>query len=73
MWNVNQVFDGMTPICVYLKSREFPEDEIDTKMISLLGPIYKMIDAMLYKKGFSMPFLRCVAQPKTTTILREVH
>lgn len=36
-------------------------------------PTYSIIDDILYKKDFSMPFLKCVAPPETTTILRVLH
>lgn len=38
-----------------------------------LAPSYTLIVGILYKKGFSTPFLICTATPETTTILRELH
>lgn len=37
-----------------------------------MDPNYKIIDGTLYKKGFSIPFLRCVAHPEIVTIIKEV-
>ena len=32
-----------------------------------------MLDNMLYKRGFSMQLLKCVAEPDASNILKEIH
>ena len=34
---------------------------------------YVLIDEVLYKRGFSLPYLRCLAPDEANYILREVH
>lgn len=71
--SIDKAGDWVTHISTYLESGELPEDEVNAKRITRLTPNYRIINGMLYKKGFSMPFFRCGAKPETITILREVH
>ena len=32
-----------------------------------------MLDNKIYKRGFSMPLLKCVAEPDASNILKEIH
>lgn len=50
----------MTLIRVDLESGELLDDEVNAKRIKRLALNYKIIDRTPYKKGFSMPYFRCV-------------
>ena len=34
---------------------------------------YVLMDEVLYKRGFSQPYLRCLPPDKTNYVLREIH
>ena len=34
---------------------------------------YVLIDEVLYKRGFSQPYLRCLAPDKSNYVLKEIH
>ena len=63
----------MTPIIDYLLNGTLPEDRDEAQRLINQLPRYTMLDNKLYRRGFSMPLLKCVAEPETTCILKEVH
>ena len=36
-------------------------------------PRYTMLDGKLYRRGYSIPLLKCVAEPEKINILKEIH
>lgn len=61
------------PIKAFLGTGVEPLEEAEAKRMRRIDLSYTLIDGILYKKGSSTPFLRCVAQLETTTIRRELH
>ena len=75
-WEVELVEDTptwMTPIIAYLLNGTLPEDENEARRLMYQLPRYTMLDNKLYRRGFSMPLLKCVAEPEATCILKEIH
>ena len=63
----------MTPIVVYLKDGRLLEDKDEARRLKIRATKYVLIDEVLYKQGFSQPYLRCLAPDKSNYLLREVH
>ena len=63
----------MTPIMAYLRDRRLLEERDEVRKLRIRVAKYVFIDEVLYKKGFSQPYLRCLAPNKSNYILREVH
>lgn len=63
----------MTPIIDYLLNGTLPEDKNEARRLMYQLPRYTMLDNKLYRRGFLMPLLKCVAEPETTSILKEIH
>ena len=63
----------MTPIVIYLKDGRLPEDKDEAKRLRIKAAKYVLIDEVLYKRGFSQPYLRCLAPNESNYLLREVH
>ena len=61
----------MTPIVIYLKDERLPEDK--AKKLRIRAAKYVLIDEVLYKWGFSQPYLRCLALDESNYVLREIH
>ena len=51
----------MTPIVIYLKDGRLPEDKDEARKLRIKAAEYVLIDEVLYKRGFSQPYLRCLA------------
>jgi len=63
----------MTPIVTYLKDGRLPEGKNEVRKLRIKVAKYVLIDEVLYKRGFSQPYLRCLAPDESNYVLREVH
>ena len=63
----------MTPIVSYLKDRKLPEGKDEARELRVRTARYFLMDEVLYKRGFSQPYLRCLAPDKANYVFREVH
>ena len=63
----------MTPILIYLKDGRLSEDENEARRLRIKAAKYVLINVVLYKRGFSQPYLRCLAPDELNYVLREVH
>ena len=63
----------MTPIILYLKNRRLPRAKDKARKLRVRAARYVLLDEVLYKRGFSQPYLRCLAPDETNYVLREVH
>ena len=63
----------MTPIVSYLKDGRLPEEKDEARKLRVRSARYVLMDEVLYKRGFSQPYLRCLASNKANYILRKVH
>ena len=63
----------MTPIISYLKDGSLPEGKDETRRLRVQSARYVLLNDVLYKRGFSQPYLRCLSLDETNYVLREVH
>ena len=63
----------MTPIVAYLRDGRLPKERDKARKLRIRSAKYVLMDKVLYKRGFSQPYLRCLALDKANYVLREVH
>ena len=63
----------MTPIVLYLKDGKLLEWKDEVRKLRVRAARYVLMDKVLYKRGFSQPYLRCLASDEANYVLREVH
>ena len=63
----------MTPIVSYLKDGKLLEGKDKARKLRVKSARYILMNEILYKKGFSQPYLRCLAPDEANYVLREVH
>ena len=63
----------MTPIVNYLKKGKLLEGRDEAQKLRIKSAKYILMDEVLYKRGFSQPYLRCLAPDEANYVLREVH
>ena len=63
----------MTPILSYLKEGKLPKGKNEARKLRVRAAKYVLMDEVLYKRGFSQPYLRCLAPDEANYMLREVH
>lgn len=81
-----EILTWITPIKRFLEVGEVHDEEVEAKMIrrvtpnyvevktiKRVTPNYLIIDGILYKKGYSTTYIRCVASLDSDRIVRELH
>ena len=63
----------MTPIISFLQDRYLPQDADEARKIKKWAARFTVLNDTLYKRGFFMPYLKCVAKDKAKYILEEIH
>ena len=63
----------MTPIISFLQEGHLPQDADEAKKIKKRAARFTVLNDTLYKRGISMPYLKCVNEDEAKYILEEVH
>ncbi|KAM6551221.1 hypothetical protein CsatB_001029 [Cannabis sativa] len=70
---VNAIADNshswMAPIYNFLSTGELPAYRSVSKKIQYQTPHYVIMDGKLYRRGLSMPYLRCIAGTKISAVV----
>ena len=56
-----------------MKDGQLLEEKDDARKLRVRSARYILMDEVLYKRGFSQPYLRCLALDEANYVLREVH
>jgi len=63
----------MTPIISFLQDGHLPQDTDEAKKIKKKAVRFTVLNDTLYKRGFSMPYLKCVDEDEAKYILEEIQ
>ena len=63
----------MTPIVSFLWDGHLPQDADEARKIRKRAARFMILNNVLYKRGFSMPYLKCVNDDEAKYILEEIH
>ena len=63
----------MTPIISFLQDGHLPQNTEEAKKIKKRAAKFTILNNALYKRGFSMPYLKCVDEEEARCILEEIH
>ncbi|XP_058084023.1 uncharacterized protein LOC131231740 [Magnolia sinica] len=63
----------MDPIFNYLTSGEIPSDKLEVRCLRVRPARYVVLDGILYKKGHSQPYLRCLRPDEADYVIRKIH
>ena len=72
-FTIQSVNSWMTPIMSFLQDGHFPQNIEEAKRIKKRATKFTILNDALYKRGFSMPYLKCVDKEETIYILEEIH
>ena len=61
---------SMTPILSFLQDRRLPPDDEEVRKRVAR---FTILNDTLYKRGFSMPYLKCINEEEAKYILEEIH
>ncbi|GAU10211.1 hypothetical protein TSUD_423210, partial [Trifolium subterraneum] len=74
--DINAIGDAncwMTPVYNYLAHGILPNDEKEAATVKQRACSYTLLDNKLYRRGFSIPLLKCADEATSDYILREIH
>ena len=63
----------MTPILSFLQDGHLPQDADEARKIRKGAAKFMILNDVLYRRGFSMSYLKCVDDDKAKYILEEIH
>jgi ribonuclease HI len=63
----------MTPIISYLQRGTLPDNRHEARRLKVRASRFLMLQGTLYKRSFSLPYLRCLAPDEASYVMREIH
>ena len=63
----------MTPILSFLQDRRLPSDVEEARKVRKRVARFTILNNILYKRGFSIPYLKCINKEEARYILEEIH
>ena len=73
MFAVQKVRSWMTLIMAFIQDGHLPQDTTEAKKVRKRAARFTILNDILYKKGFSMPYLKCVDEEEAKYIPEEIH
>ena len=73
MQEMNFKKNWTTPLIAYLRSGILPDGKDAVRKFKVQASRFVLIRNVLYKRGFSRPFLRCLNHKEADYVMREVH
>ena len=70
---VNTEKSWMDPILSYIRMGILPEDRKQARKLKCRATRYTLLDGVLYRRGFTLPLLRCLDDEEADYVLREIH
>ncbi|KAI5317785.1 hypothetical protein L3X38_037492 [Prunus dulcis] len=63
----------MSHIYLYLTNGTLPEDKAQARKLRYRSARYTVINNVLYKRGYTTPYLKCLTAEQGDYVLREIH
>ena len=73
MQEMNSEKNWTTPLIAYLRSGILPDRKDTTRKLKVQVSRFVLIRDVLYKRGFSQPYLKCLSHKEADYMMREVH
>ncbi|XP_058223094.1 uncharacterized protein LOC131332813 [Rhododendron vialii] len=61
------------PIVDYITNGTLPKDKVKARQLKIRAAKYLMMGDVLYRRSFSLPYLRCLTTTKSLQAMEEVH
>ena len=73
MQEIGSESNWTTTIASYLKDGILPNEKEAARKLKVQAARFILIKDVLYKRGFSRPYLRCLGNEEADYVMREVH
>jgi hypothetical protein len=71
--SINEVSDWRKEIIDYLQNEALPSEKRSAVQLKMKTRRFTMVNGTLYKRGFTLPLLKCVSPEEGNYILWEIH
>ena len=72
-FSIQKASSWMTPIIAFIQDGHLPQDTAEAKKVRKRAARFTILNDTLYKRGFSMPYLKCVDEEEAKYIPEEIH
>ncbi|XP_075658923.1 uncharacterized protein LOC142628767 [Castanea sativa] len=73
MFAIQSTGSWMTPIISFLQDGRLFQDIVEARKVRKRATRFTILNDALYKRGFSMPYVKCVDEKEAKYILEEIH
>ena len=73
MQEINSEKNWTTPLIAYLRSSILPDGKDAARKLKVQASRFVLIKDVLYKRGFSRSYLRCLSHDEADYVMKEVH
>jgi len=73
MQEIGSESNWTTPLVSYLRNGMLPDEKDAARKLKVQASQFFLIKDVLYKRGFSRPYLRCLGPEEAKYVMREVH
>ena len=70
---IQSISSWMTPILSFLQDKYLPQDVEEARKVKKKAARFTILNDTLYKRGFSIPYLKCTDEEEAKYILEEIH
>ena len=70
---IQKASSWMTPIIAFIQDEHLLQNTAVAKKVKKRAARFMILNDTLYKRGFSMPYLKCVDEEEAKYILEEIH
>ncbi|KAF7150290.1 hypothetical protein RHSIM_Rhsim02G0101800 [Rhododendron simsii] len=70
---INYSDSWTSPIVDYKTNGALPDDKVKARQLRIRAAKYLMMGDVLYRRSFSLPYLRCLTTAESTQAMEEVH
>ncbi|XP_075655257.1 uncharacterized protein LOC142625500 [Castanea sativa] len=71
--SIQSIGGWMAPIVSYLQDGHLPRDSVEARKIKARAARFTILNDTLYKRGFSLPYLKCIDEEEAKYVLHEIH
>ncbi|XP_075665377.1 uncharacterized protein LOC142635045 [Castanea sativa] len=70
---IDSEINWTTPLISYLKDGTLPDGKEAVRKLKVQSARFVLMKGVLYKRGFSQPYLRCLGLEEADYVMKEVH
>ncbi|XP_075633657.1 uncharacterized protein LOC142606146 [Castanea sativa] len=70
---IQNIGGWMAPIVSYLQDGHLPHDSMEARKIKARVARFTILNDTLYKRGLSLPYLKCIDEEEAKYVLHEIH